>query len=60
MSCCVQISEQAESDLCGIFEYIAYTLLSMEHAIGQLNRLEAAIAGLDHLPERFQQYEQEP
>lgn len=56
----VQISEQADRDLRGIFEYIAYELLAPENAIGQLNRLEDAINKLDHMPEKFHRYEREP
>lgn len=36
----VEISKQAEADLRGIFEYIAYTLLAPKNASGQLERLE--------------------
>lgn len=39
----IEISEQAELDLRNIFKYIAFTLLSMENAIGQLGRLEESI-----------------
>ena len=31
----VEISDQAEADLRGIFEYIAFTLLAPENATGQ-------------------------
>ena len=56
----VQISEQADSDLRGIFEYIAFELLAPENATGQLDRLEEAISKLDHMPEKFRRYEREP
>ena len=36
----VVISIQAEKDLRGIFEYIAFELLSLENAKKQLSRLE--------------------
>lgn len=39
----VELSEQAELDLRGIFEYIAYELLSVQNAAGQLDRLEDCI-----------------
>ena len=39
----VEISEQADSDLRGIFEYIAFELQSPENASGQLDRLEKQI-----------------
>ena len=56
----VQISEQADNDLRGIFEYIAFELLAPENAVGQLDRLEEAIRKLDHMPEKFRRYEREP
>lgn len=56
----VEISAQADFDLRGIFEYIAYELQSPENAIGQLDRLEENIMKLDQMPERFRQYEKEP
>ena len=43
----VQISEQADRDLRGIYEYIAFELLAPENAAGQLDRLENAISKLD-------------
>ena len=39
----VVISSQAEKDLRGIFEYIAFELLSPENATGQLERREKQI-----------------
>lgn len=36
----VIVSEQAELDLRGIYEYIAFELQSPDHASGQLDRLE--------------------
>lgn len=56
----VEISKQAEADLRGIFEYIAYTLLAPENASGQLDRLETNILKLGQMPERFRLYEKEP
>lgn len=56
----VLISAQAESDLRGIFEYIAYELQSVQNAIGQLERLEQSIYSLDQMPERFRAYSKEP
>ena len=56
----VEISEQADSDLRGIFEYIAFELQSPENASGQLDRLEKQILGLDTMPERYRKYEKEP
>ena len=39
----IVISDQAEIDLRGIFEYIAFELQAPENASGQLDRLEACI-----------------
>ena len=36
----VQISKQADNDLRGIFEYIAFELLAPENAARQIDRLE--------------------
>ena len=47
----VELSEQADSDLRGIFEYIAFELQSPENASGQLDRLEEQILSLDSMPE---------
>ena len=41
------ISDQAEIDLRGIFEYIAFELQAPENASGQLDRLEACSMDLD-------------
>lgn len=56
----VVLSEQADADLRIIFEYIAFTLLSGDNALGQLDRLEDAIAKLAHNPKRFRLYDREP
>ncbi|CUX40244.1 type II toxin-antitoxin system RelE/ParE family toxin [Clostridium sp. C105KSO13] len=56
----IEISAQADVDLRGIYEYIAYKLQSPENASGQLDRLEENIMKLDQMPERFRQYEKEP
>ena len=56
----VELSEQADSDLRGIFEYIAFELQSPESASGQLDRLEEQILSLDTMPERYRKYEKEP
>ena len=49
----VTISAQADADLRGIYEYIAFKLRSMINAVGQLDRLEKAIRGLGTMPERY-------
>ena len=56
----VRLTTQAENDLRGIFEYIAFDLQSVQNAAGQLNRLEQSIASLDQMPERFRVYGNEP
>ncbi len=56
----VEVSKQADSDLRGIFEYIAFELQSPENASGQLDRLEEQILSLDTMPERYRKYEKEP
>ena len=56
----VTFTEQAENDLRGIFEYIAFDLLSPENATGQLDRIEEKILSLGEYPEKFRQYEREP
>ncbi len=56
----VETSLQAEEDLRGIFEYIAFELLSPENAGRQLERLEKQILSLNEMPERFSKYGKEP
>lgn len=56
----VTTTEQAESDLRGIYEYIAFELLSPDNAAGQLDRLEEYIIRLETFPEKFRAYEKEP
>ena len=53
----IEVSEQADSDLRGIFEYIAFELQAPENASGQLERLEEQILSLDTIPERYRKYE---
>lgn len=56
----VQITTEAENDLRGIFEYIAFELQSPQNAAGQLGRLEQSIMSLEQMPERSRLYEKEP
>jgi len=56
----IEVSEQDDSDLRGIFEYIAFELQALENASGQLDRLEEQILSLDTIPERYRKYEKEP
>lgn len=53
-------TKQADADLRGIYEYIAFELLSPENAAGQLNRLEEHILELEEFPEKYRAYEKEP
>lgn len=55
----VQITEQAEKDLRGVFEYIVYELQSIQNATAQLSRLEERILKLNELPRRFPRYRKE-
>ena len=56
----VEVSQQADSDLREIFEYIAFELQSPINASGQLDRLEKQILSLNTMPERYRRYEKEP
>ena len=56
----VIISSQAEEDLRGIYEYIAFELRSPQNAAGQLDRLEENILSLDTMPNRYRAYQREP
>ncbi len=49
----VTLTEQAENDLRGIFEYIAFDLLSPENAADQLDRIEEKILSFGEYPEKF-------
>lgn len=54
------VTDQADADLRGVFEYITFELLSPENAAGQLERLENRILNLEEYPEQFKLYEKEP
>ena len=56
----IKITDQANQDLRGIFEYIAYELQELQTAIGQLDRLEKEINSLNQMPERYRIYDREP
>ncbi len=60
MSYAVEISAQAEADLKGIFEYIAFDLQSVQNAMAQLSRLKKNIDALDEMPERYRRCGKEP
>lgn len=54
------LTEQADLDLRGMYEYIAFTLLEPNIAAGQLLSIENAIRSLDEMPHRFRLFENEP
>lgn len=54
------MTEQADADLRGVYEYIAFELLAPENAARQLDRLEDHIIGLEEFPEKYRRYEKEP
>lgn len=56
----IKITDQANQDLRGIFEYIAFELQEMQVAIAQLDRLEREIYSLEQMPERYRIYDREP
>lgn len=60
MNYSVEISDIAKNDLREIFEYIAFSLLSPENAVSQLERLEKSIFQLDSMPRKFRLFDQEP
>ncbi|MCD8085042.1 MAG: type II toxin-antitoxin system RelE/ParE family toxin [Clostridiales bacterium] len=60
MSYDVELTTQAEADLRGIFDYIAFQLQSLQNAAGQLARLEKSIFSLDEMPDRYRRYDREP
>ena len=56
----VVISSQAENDLRGIFEYIAFELKSPQNAADQLEKLERKILSLEAMPDRHRVFDREP
>lgn len=56
----VAYTEQAENDLRGIYEYIAFSLLELEIAKRQAKRIMEAAAKLNEMPFRYRLYEKEP
>ncbi|MCM1044358.1 MAG: type II toxin-antitoxin system RelE/ParE family toxin [Candidatus Gastranaerophilales bacterium] len=60
MSYEVITTKQADDDLRGIYEYIAFNLSSPDNAAGRLDRLEEHILCLEEFPEKSRAYEKEP
>lgn len=56
----IVLTKQADTDLRGIYEYIAFNLLEPETASRQLDRIEKGILSLDEMPERFRVFEKDP
>jgi toxin ParE1/3/4 len=56
----VVYTEQAERDLCSIFEYIAFSLLEPETAKNQSRRIMDTVAKLNEMPLRYPLYQKEP
>ena len=53
MSYVVEMTDQARTDIRGIYEYIAFVLQSRINADRQLDRIEREILSLSELPERY-------
>lgn len=53
MNYSVVITDQAGADIRSIYNYIAYSLLSIQNAINQVNRIEQQIYSLDEFPRRY-------
>jgi toxin ParE1/3/4 len=60
MKYAIILTEQADTDLKNIYEYIAFTLLEPGIAAEQLERIEKGILSLDEMPGRFRIFEKEP
>lgn len=56
----VLYTAQAERDLRAIFEYISYTLVALETARKQTQRIIESISKLNNMPMRYALYEKEP
>ena len=52
----IKITEQAESDIRGIYNYIAAGLLAPKTAGNLLDKLEKSISELCFMPSRFRKY----
>ena len=53
MSYEIVVTDQARTDLRGIYEYIAFVLQSKINADRQLDRIEREILSLSDMPERY-------
>lgn len=53
------ITEQADVNLRGIYEYISFELIAPDNATGQLDRIEESIVVPEQFLEKFRCYEKE-
>lgn len=53
MSYVIEMTDQARTDLRGIYQYIAFALQSKINADRQLDRIEREILSLSEMPERY-------
>lgn len=60
MSYLVTITQEAEEDLMGIYAYITFSLLSLQNAKEQIDRIQKVIQNLDEFPMRHRLMESEP
>lgn len=56
----IEISRQAQDDIEGIYEYIAFNLLAPDNAAGILEKIEKNILNLKRVPLLGRRYESEP
>lgn len=56
----ILLSPDFKSEVRGIHDYIAKTLLAPEAAAGQSRRIMEAVNALDNMPYRYSLYENEP
>ena len=56
----VQLTDEAELDLRGIHEYIAFSLLEPEIAKNVTQRIVAGLKSLTQMPERYPLFQEEP
>ena len=60
MTYTVQLTDQAKTDLRGIYEYIALTLLEPETAKNLTRRIISKLRSLQKMPNRYPVYQEEP
>ena len=60
MTYTVQLTDQAKTDLRGIYEYIALTLLEPETAKNLTRRIISGLHSLKEMPNRYPVYQDEP